>query len=61
MDGLENLFIVTDQAEAASFPAGPVDKSFLESHIGDFGQHFYVCGPDKMVEDINRALKDAGR
>lgn len=59
MDSLAQLFVVTDQ-KASRFPAGPVNKAFLQAHIDDFSQHFYVCGPDKMVADINAALKELG-
>jgi len=37
-----------------------IDKSFLEEIIDDFDQHFYVCGPDKMVKDISEALESLG-
>lgn len=59
MDGLDCLFVVTDQP-GSPFAGGPVDKAFLQSHVTDFSQNFYVCGPDKMVEDINAALKELG-
>jgi ferredoxin-NADP reductase len=39
---------------------GRIDKEFLKQHVSDFDQHFYVCGPDKMVEDISEALKSLG-
>ncbi|HKK73791.1 MAG TPA: hypothetical protein VJ953_01855 [Saprospiraceae bacterium] len=39
---------------------GRIDMSFLKDHINDFAQHFYVCGPDKMVKDINELLKQLG-
>lgn len=59
MDGLDRLFVVTGEPKSP-LAGGPVDKDFLKSHITDFGQNFYVCGPDKMVEDINAALKELG-
>lgn len=37
-----------------------IDKSFLEEHVKDFNQHFYVCGPQGMVEDVSAKLKDLG-
>lgn len=59
MEGLETLFVVTDE-EKSAFSAGPIDKAFLTDNIADFSQAFYVCGPDKMVEDVNGALKELG-
>ena len=59
MDGLDCLFVVTNEP-ASKLPHGPIDKDFLSGNISDFGQHFYVCGPDKMVEDIKSALEGLG-
>jgi ferredoxin-NADP reductase len=59
MEGLDSLFVVTGE-KTSEFASGPVDKAFLAAHVDDFGQHFYVCGPDKMVADLNAALKELG-
>lgn len=37
-----------------------INKEFLQSNIPDFNQHFYVCGPDKMITDVNAALEQLG-
>ncbi len=37
-----------------------IDKLFLQSHIDDFKQHFYVCGPGPFVKAINTALQELG-
>jgi len=37
-----------------------IDRNFLIENIVDFGQHFYVCGPDNLVKDIVRNLIDLG-
>jgi len=39
---------------------GRIDKAFLERHVRSLDQHFYVCGPDEFVEDINGALEELG-
>jgi len=59
MPGLDHLFVVT-RGDGVKFPAGPVDRAFLRDRVGDLGGHFYVCGPDKMVADINAALGELG-
>lgn len=59
MDGLDTMFVVTHE-QGSRLPGGPIDQKFLREHINDFSQHFYVCGPDKMVEDINDALRTLG-
>ena len=37
-----------------------IDKALLQEKIKDFGQHFYVCGPDPFNEAILSLLKDLG-
>lgn len=37
-----------------------IDTSYLRDHIQDFNQHFYICGPDPMVQAIQAALKELG-
>ncbi len=39
---------------------GRVDENFLKREISDFNAHFYVCGPDKMIADINTVLVKLG-
>ena len=59
MEGLETIYVLSDENKDG-FEHGRIDKDFLKKHISDFNQHFYVCGPDEMVESINEALKDLG-
>ena len=37
-----------------------IDKEFIEEHIDDYDQNFYVCGPPKFVTDISTYLQDLG-
>ncbi len=37
-----------------------VDMEFLNKHLEDFTQHFYVCGPDAMVKDVSKQLEMLG-
>lgn len=59
MGGLTTLFTVTDQP-GSPLDRGMIDREFLERHIDDFDQNFYVCGPDKMVSEISETLEDLG-
>lgn len=42
------------------FLDGGIDKAFLKSHIEDFSQAFYVCGPDPFNKGIMAALEELG-
>src|ERR1035437_116232 len=37
-----------------------VDENFLIETIRDFGQNFYVCGPDAFVKDVSAVLVKLG-
>ena len=39
---------------------GHIDEHFLKEEVDDFAKHFYVCGPDKMIADINELLIKLG-
>jgi ferredoxin-NADP reductase len=42
------------------YPSGKIDREFIEKHVSDFSKHFYVCGPDKMVQEIIETLQKLG-
>jgi len=58
-EGLRCIFTVTDEP-GSPLALGMIDKPFLEKHIDDFGQYFYVCGPPPMVEDVTKHLQGLG-
>jgi len=33
-----------------------IDEEYLRKKINNFDQHFYICGPDKMVKEIQQIL-----
>jgi ferredoxin-NADP reductase len=37
-----------------------IDEEYLRQKINDFDQHFYICGPDKMVKDTQQVLEKLG-
>lgn len=37
-----------------------IDQDFIEKHINDFDQNFYVCGPPQFVTDISTYLQNMG-
>ncbi len=51
---------VLSQEQAPGFDHGAIDEAWLKQHITHFNQQFYVCGPDKMVADIKKALEHLG-
>lgn len=65
--GEELRYYLGDRAQFAFTrepPAGQatrrIDREYLREQIADFGQYFYVCGPDTFVEAVNQSLMDLG-
>jgi ferredoxin-NADP reductase len=59
MKGLRCVFTLTDEPDA-TLEDRRIDRAFLQNHVADFGQHFYVCGPKQMVEDLKAHLQTLG-
>ena len=61
MLGDQCINVITDEpTEDHIFLDGYIDKEFLDSHIDDFSQPFYVCGPDPFNKSMIRHLKELG-
>lgn len=58
---LRNNFVnVLTREKTIGFTGKRIDRNFLIENIVNFSQHFYVCGPDEFVRDINKHLIDLG-
>ena len=53
------IWTVTDDPRS-SLLHERIDARFLEKHVSNFGQNFYLCGPDEMVKELRGTLKDLG-
>ena len=52
-------FNVTQQKDTKNDPRR-IDETFLRSEVKDFRRHFYICGPDPMIAEINKTLVGLG-
>ena len=52
-------FNVTQQKDTKNDPRR-IDDAFLRSEVKDFSRHFYICGPDPMIAEINKTLVGLG-
>ena len=59
MRGLDIVWTVTDDP-ASGLPHDRIDDKFLKTHIKDWAQNFYLCGPDDMVKQLRGTLKALG-
>ena len=59
MLGDQAIFILTKEKNE-KYISGYIDEDFIKRNISDFHRHFYVCGPDAMIKDINSILEKLG-
>ena len=51
---------ILTEDKTAGYLQGRIDKAFLQKHISDMNQQFYICGPDPMIAAIKQDLEDLG-
>jgi len=56
----EKCILTLSREDVKGYRHGRISSEMLRETISNFGQYFYVCGPDEFVEDMNRMLKDLG-
>jgi ferredoxin-NADP reductase len=57
--GEKAIFTLTKE-KRGGYEHGQIDKEFIQKHVNDFNQNFYICGPIPFVVDIKRALDELG-
>lgn len=55
-----NFVNILSQENDSRYAYGLIDEVFLKKQVPDFKTHFYVCGPDKMISNVNEILAKAG-
>src|SRR5436190_1671664 len=53
----ENFINTLTQEEVAGYDHHKIDEEYLRQKISDFSQHFYICGPDAMVKNVQTILQ----
>ena len=56
----ERCLLLCTGVEAPGYAHRRVDRAYLQEHITDFDQRFYVCGPPPFMKAVNAALTDLG-
>lgn len=55
---LGNNFINTiTREEVPGYDHHIIDEAYLKRTISDFNRHFYICGPDPMVQQLKEVLE----
>lgn len=56
----QKILLTFTEEEVSGAEHGRVDAEFMKTHIQDFDQKFYVCGPPAMVDSVTNDLKTLG-
>jgi len=56
----DNVIFTLTRENNPNYHNGKINKEFLQKHIKDFSQNFYICGPMQFIVDIKKALDDLG-
>lgn len=56
----KNFINTLTEEKMPGYDHGRIDKAYLQEKVNRMDQHFYLCGPDPMVQSIQAALKELG-
>lgn len=56
----KDLIFTLTREKNSNFLNQRVDERFLKKKIKNFNQPFYICGPRKMVKDLQKTLENLG-
>lgn len=55
-----NFVSILSQEHAEHYPYGHITKELLKENIPDFSKKFYICGPEAMMDEVEKQLYDLG-
>ncbi|QEC43607.1 FAD-binding oxidoreductase [Pseudobacter ginsenosidimutans] len=56
----KDAHFILSKNETPGYEHGYINRAFLDTNVTDLRKHFYVCGPDRMISDVNGALEQMG-
>lgn len=56
----DNFINILTREKKDEYYNGRIDEKFLNKHIKDFNEYFYICGPKEFVKDIKNILQISG-
>lgn len=59
MLGTNAKFILT-RDKKTGYESERIDEKYISKHVSEYKSHFYVCGPDQMVNEIVETLQRLG-
>jgi ferredoxin-NADP reductase len=59
-DARDRLRLLITREPSTCHENARIDKEYVKAHARHFDQHFYLCGPEKMVTELSTALRELG-
>ena len=56
----DNFINVITREQSEKYYNQKIDEALIKKLVNNFKQHFYICGPDKFVKDIQSILEKLG-
>jgi ferredoxin-NADP reductase len=56
----KNVVFCLTRDKTDGFENRRIDEKFISNKISDFNKHFYICGPDPMVNELVGILQKSG-
>lgn len=56
----DNFISILSQEQVDGYAYGHISKEFLKANITDFSKKFYLCGPEAMMDEVEKQLYDLG-
>lgn len=54
----KNFINILSDEEAEGYPYGNITGNFLKANINDFSKNIYLCGPQPMMDEIEKILSN---
>jgi predicted GH43/DUF377 family glycosyl hydrolase/ferredoxin-NADP reductase len=56
----DNFISILSQDNTTDYANGHITKEFLKVNVPDFSKKFYLCGPEAMMDEVEKQLYDLG-
>ncbi|ADY51932.1 glycosidase related protein [Pseudopedobacter saltans DSM 12145] len=56
----KNFINILSQDKVLGYAQGRITKQFLKANVSDFSKKFYLCGPESMIDNVEKQLYDLG-
>ena len=56
----ENFVNILSEEKSMDYAQGIIDAVFINKHVPDMDRYFYICGPEPMIDAVEKELIELG-